>query len=191
MDSTRRAVDFRLRFRDAAKDAQGVFLDEVREVARLQQGADFDVGTPVGIGVVVVVLGVVVVVVLRVVVVIMSVGMSLPGVSVLMLKLMFMLVLMCVSVNLTMLVGVFVLIVGMNTARVDAELHSLNVLALFALEVHVEVSDVQLGELPLEGRGLHSQVAERADGHVAADAGETIEKENSHRRIRLPRAAPP
>ena len=104
---------------------------------------------------------------------------------------MLMLVLMGVGMNLAVLIRVLVLFVGVRAARVDAEFHSLDVLALLALEVHVEVPDIQLGKLPLERGRLHSQVAERADGHVAADARETVEKENSHRAIRPPRAALP
>ncbi len=79
------------------------------------------------------------------------------------------LMLLGMGVNLAVLIGVLVLCVGVRAARVDAEFHAFDVLALLALEVHVEVSDVQLGKLPLERRGLHSQVAERANGHVTAD----------------------
>ena len=184
----RRAVDFRLGFCDAAKNAQRVFLDEVREVTRLQQRADFDVGAAMGM--------------LAAVIVLMFMGvlmlmfmLMLVGVLMFMFMPVFvgmlMLMLMGVGMNLAVLIGVLVLFVGVRAARVDAEFHSLDVLALLALEVHVKIPDVQLGKLPLERGRLHSQVAERADGHVAADARKAVEKENSHRAIRPPRAALP
>ncbi len=79
-------------------------------------------------------------------------------------------------------IPVVMLIVGVRRALVDAELHALDAVALLALEVHVEVADVHLRELPLERGGLHTEVAKSADGHVAADAGKTVEKEDLHNR---------
>ena len=129
------------------------------------------------------------------VLVLMPVFMGMMGVLVFMrvsmLMLMLMLVLVSMRMNLSVLVGIFVLIVGVRAPRVDAEFYSLDVLALLALEVHVKIPDIQFGKLPLEGRGLHSQVAERADGHVAADTRKTVEKKDSHREIRTPQASLP
>ena len=40
---------------------------------------------------------------------------------------------------------------GVGCTRVNVELHSFDVTPLLPLEVHVEVSQVQLGKLPFEG----------------------------------------
>jgi hypothetical protein len=92
---------------------------------------------------------------------------------------MILIVLMRVAVTV---MPVFVLPMRVRRALVDAELHTLDALALLPLEVHVEVADVHFGELPLERGGLHTEVAQGADGHVAADAGKTVEKEDLHNR---------
>ena len=81
----------------------------------------------------------------------------------------------------TIVVLVLVLIVGVRRALVDPEFHPFDILPLGALEVHVEIAEVHLGEFPLESGRLHSEVAESAHGHVATDAGKTVEKENLHR----------
>jgi hypothetical protein len=74
------------------------------------------------------------------------------------------------------LVLVLVLFVGVRRALVDTEFHAFDVLALLALEVHVKVADVELGEFPLERGGFHAEVGERADGHVAADSADAVEE---------------
>ena len=84
------------------------------------------------------------------------------------------------SVHLSVLVWVLILIMRMHGAGMDANLHSLNILALGALEVQVDVSVFQLGKLPFEGGGLDPQITERPHRHVAADAGEAIEEEDTH-----------
>lgn len=113
------------------------------------------------------------------------------AVLVLVLALMRMLVLMLmrldlVSVILIVLMRVTVtmpvLLMRVRRALVNAEFHALDPLPLLPLEVHVEVADVDLRELPLERGGFHTEVAQGADGHVAADAGKTVEKEDLHNR---------
>jgi hypothetical protein len=69
---------------------------------------------------------------------------------------------------------------SVHRARVDAEVDSFDTFPMLPIEVHVEVSDLQLGELPLECRGFDAEVAEGADGHIAADAGGTVEEQNAH-----------
>ena len=96
---------------------------------------------------------------------------------------MFMLVMsmpLLAMVMMMMLVPVLVLLVRMRRALVDAEGHALHVQPLLPLEMHVKIADLQFGELPLEEGRLDAEIAERADGHVAADAGKTIEEENFH-----------
>ena len=70
---------------------------------------------------------------------------------------MFLLVGRCM--HLPVLVGFFVLIVRMDRPGMNAKLHPGHVLALATLEMHVEVTDLQFGQLPLERGRLHSQVA--------------------------------
>ena len=117
-----------------------------------------------------------IVAVLMLVVVLMTMIVLVPTVPVIM----FMLI--GVGVDLPVLVGIFVLLVRVDRPGMDAELHPGHVLALAALEVHVKIADLQLGQLPLERGRLHPEVAQRAHGHVAADAGETIEKQDFHRK---------
>ena len=52
-----------------------------------------------------------------------------------------------------------VLVMGVRRAFVDGELHPLDGLAAFPLEVHVEIADLELGKFPLAGGGLHAKVA--------------------------------
>jgi len=103
------------------------------------------------------------------------VGMPVPGVTVT-----FMRVLMAVVMLALALAGIAIRLVLMGCPFVNAELDPLDGLALFALEVHVKVADLQFGELPFKGGGFDAEVAESADSHVAADAGKTIEKEDTH-----------
>ena len=75
----------------------------------------------------------------------------------------------------------------MRRAAVDVEFHTLDVLPLCAIVVHVEVADVQLAQLPFERAGFHAEINERADHHVAADAGDAVEEEGFHGKLRVER----
>jgi hypothetical protein len=108
----------------------------------------------------------------------------------------FLLVRVVMPVSMVMLVPVimaaivavfmgFILVVRMGGPFVDAKLHPLHCLAFLPVEVHVEVADIELGEFPLKRGGFDAEIDERADRHVAADAGETIEEEDFHERMRL------
>ena len=72
------------------------------------------------------------------------------------------------------------LVVHVRAPFVNAKLDAAHILPLLPLEVHVKVANVQLRKLPLERRWFHAQIAQGADGHVAADAGEAVEEENFH-----------
>ena len=72
--------------------------------------------------------------------------------------------------NLPVLIGFLVLIVRVGRSGVDAELDPLDPLLLTTLEVHVKVAEIKLRQLPLERRRLDPQVAQRPNGHIAADA---------------------
>ena len=74
----------------------------------------------------------------------------------------------------------FVLLVPVGCPFMDSELHTFDSLPLLALEVHVEIPKLKLGEFPLEGGRFDAEVAKRTNGHVAADAGNTVKKENAH-----------
>lgn len=87
-----------------------------------------------------------------------------------------------IMMPLAMLAGFFVLVVRVRRAFVNAELHPFHLLPLLAVEVHMEIAEVELGELPFEGGGLDAEIDQSADGHVAGDARETIEEEDFHRR---------
>ena len=77
-------------------------------------------------------------------------------------------------------VTLLILVVRVHRASVNSKLHPLDVLPLPTVEVHVEIAEFQLGKLPLQGAGFDAEIAQRAHSHVAADAGGTIEEENSH-----------
>jgi hypothetical protein len=90
------------------------------------------------------------------------------------------LMLMLMGVAMVMLMRIIILIVCMDRAFVDAEFHSFDAAATRPLEVHVEIADIELCEFPLERRRLHTEIAQSTHGHVAADAGEAVEKKNAH-----------
>jgi hypothetical protein len=106
-------------------------------------------------------------------------------VSVLMVMILRFLVVMMMFVHVLVLMpaAIFVtliLVVGMGRALVNAEFHAFDVLPFFPFEVHVKGADLELGEFPLQSGWFHAEIDEGADGHVAANAGDAIEKENAH-----------
>jgi hypothetical protein len=145
----------------------------------------------VDFGAVVVVMRVFVVVMLMVAMLAMFVFMGLMGLmfAFVVVMLVFAMFVMLVGVRMAVLVLVmvvalvpflFILVVGVGGALVDAKFHAFQMVPLLALEVHVEVAEFELGELPLEGGGFHAEIDEGADGHVAGDAGKAIEEEDFH-----------
>src|SRR5438045_989157 len=94
---------------------------------------------------------------------------------------------MCVFV-MTVFVDMFVFMpvmmmpaFGMRRAFMHAEFHPFDVLSLLPLEVHVEVADVELRQLPFERRRFDAEIAKRTDRHVAANARKAVEVEYFHR----------
>lgn len=79
-----------------------------------------------------------------------------------------------------MMMSRLILVVRVRRALVDAELHTFDLLPLGAVEVHMEVADLQLGQFPFQSGGFHTEVAQCADHHVAADSGEAVEKKSFH-----------
>ena len=73
-----------------------------------------------------------------------------------------------------------VLAMGMHRPGMDAKMDSLHTLPMLPIEVHVEVSDIELGEFPFQSRRFDAEIAQRADGHIAADAGGTVEEQDTH-----------
>lgn len=83
---------------------------------------------------------------------------------------------------LAMLAMLLILVVRVGGTFVDAEFHAFHLLPLLAVEVHVEIAEIELGKLPLESGRFHAEIDEGADGHVAGDAGKAVEEENFHKR---------
>jgi hypothetical protein len=87
-------------------------------------------------------------------------------------------------VRMRMSVFVLLVLVGtMHGAFVDGELHALDLFALLAVEVQMEIADRQLGEFPFEAGRADSKIDQCTDGHVAADAGDAVEKKDFHEKI--------
>jgi hypothetical protein len=87
-------------------------------------------------------------------------------------------VVMRMTMFMRMVVMTVLIVALMRVGRpgVNAELHPFNLTALLALEMHVEVSEIQFGELPFQRGGFQPKIAQSADSHVAADARETVEE---------------
>jgi hypothetical protein len=81
---------------------------------------------------------------------------------------------------LVIVIAGFILVVRVRRALVDAKLHALDVLPLLPVEVHVEVADIELRQLPFERGRLDAEIDERANGHIAGDAGKAVEEESLH-----------
>ena len=155
-------MDFPLGHRDALEDREGVLFHERREIAPPDERANFRVAAAVRVFVGMVMLLLMALVRVFVLVMFVTVGMRVRAV--------FRVPRSAFRVFLV------------RFSLVDAELHALDALPLLALEVHVEVAEVELRQLPFERGGLHAEVAQRTDSHVAADAGDAVEEENFHGR---------
>ena len=82
-----------------------------------------------------------------------------------------------------MTVLMFVPVIAMlavGRAAVDVEFYALDLFPLGAVVVHVEVAEPEFAQLPFHGAGLHAEVDERADHHVAANARDAVEIESFH-----------
>jgi len=90
------------------------------------------------------------------------------------------LVMVILVLVMMMFAMILVLMRLMGSTGVDAEAHPFDLLPLGPLEMHVEIPDVDLRQLPFERRRFQPEVAQGADHHVAADAREAIEIEDTH-----------
>jgi hypothetical protein len=68
----------------------------------------------------------------------------------------------------------------MGFAAMDVELHALDVLTLRAVEVHVEVAEIEFSDFPLQCAGFHPEVNESAHRHVAADSRNAVQIKSLH-----------
>ncbi len=134
----------------------------------------------VGVRVFVVVLVAMLVLVLRVVMVLMAVLvlMSRPLIK----RMFMMLVVVMVVVAIAMLVSL-ALVGCVRRAFVNAKLDAFDFVPVLAVEMHVEIAEVELRELPLERRGFDAKVDERADRHVTGNAGKTVKEEDFHGKL--------
>jgi hypothetical protein len=113
---------------------------------------------------------------------------TVPMLLLVLIVMMLMLMAMPVIVVMPMIVRMFLLLVAvlavlpmrMRRTRMNTERDALHIEPVLPFEVHVKVADLELAQLPLERRRLHAEVAQSAHGHVAADAGETVEIEDFH-----------
>lgn len=99
------------------------------------------------------------------------------SVSVFMSVLMSMVVSMSMTVSMVMAVIAFL---GVRRALVNAEVHALDLLTLGALEVHVEIAEVEFRQLPFKRGRLYAQITEGTDEHVTADPREAVQIEGFH-----------
>ena len=90
------------------------------------------------------------------------------------------------EISVPVLVVVFVRIVGMILFQVDIELCSRDGRLLSASNMQMITADVKFLQLALQFAGIDSEVDERADKHVSADAAENVEIKRFHELI-LPR----
>lgn len=199
------AVDLSFRHGDAVENRQRALLHAVAQIARGDQFLDFLMRPTVRVIVVVIMnmrvfvavsVIVVMVVVTATLLVLMLVGMAvrvpvLMAVIVVMImvaapRLVLVLVGMTVRMPVLIGVGVFVLVLVLVTVSavsrlMHVELHALDILPLRAVEVHVQIAEVQLADFPFQRAGLHAEVDECADHHVAADSGNAVEVNCLHK----------
>lgn len=175
------AVDFSLGNGNPLENGEGVRFDKRAQIARFDEAADFSMAAPVGMGVVLMFM-MLLFTVLVIVVMAVMVSMMMPVLvfGFVPFVVVDMMMLMPVLVAISAATARFILIVAVGCPLVDAEFDASNGLPLLALEVHVEIAQSQLGEFPFEGGGLDAEVAQRANGHVAADAGYAVEKKDAH-----------
>jgi hypothetical protein len=65
--------------------------------------------------------------------------------------------------------------------EMHVEFHALDAATALAREMEVELAaEPEFREFALEQLAGRAEIAERANGHVAADAGEAVEKESAH-----------
>jgi hypothetical protein len=95
----------------------------------------------------------------------------------------------CVRVDVIVLVfvlmpmpmfGIVLMLVVMVMADSDIELDAADAGFLAARDVEMPAVQPQFLQFPLDPRGIHAQINERADEHIAADAAENIQIQGFH-----------
>src|SRR5262245_55990125 len=85
-----------------------------------------------------------------------------------------------VMMVMVMFLLVLVLFRLMRGSVVDRESHAFALLSLGAIEVHVELTDGELGQFPFQRGRADTEIDQRTNGHVATDAGDAVEIEGFH-----------
>lgn len=94
--------------------------------------------------------------------------------------LVFMAMVMMMPVLLVAVAMWLILLGRVGRAGMDGEVDALDGLAAGPLEVHMKIADRELREFPLQRRGFHAEIDQRADRHVAADARDAVKVEDLH-----------
>lgn len=82
-----------------------------------------------------------------------------PLFMIMMVVLMRVVIVVCMVATLSMFPWARLLFVTMRRSLMDAELHSLDMLAGLPFEMHVEIPDFDFCEFPLQNRGRNPEVA--------------------------------
>jgi ABC-type multidrug transport system fused ATPase/permease subunit len=174
----RHTVDFSLGDRNSLKNAERVFFYEIGKSAFFDERPNLSVGASMRMDMALVFMAVLLVLMFLLVSVAVFM-MFVAAIAILTVRMLVAVVVMAFLMTMILLL-VFILIVGVRCPLMDAELYALDSLAQLSFEMHVELAEVEFGKFPLECGGVHSKIGERADGHVAADTGDAIKKENFH-----------
>ena len=75
---------------------------------------------------------------------------------------------------------VVVMVMSMVMREVNIKLHTLNGRFLLARNVEVIAVQLELSQLTFEPVGLHAQIEQRGDEHVASDAADEVEVKDFH-----------
>lgn len=181
---SRHAVNLSFRLGDPLKHGKRVLPDKRREIAARKQLPDLPMGAPMSMRVVVGVMGMhlIAMVVIRKLVdggfllfcrrYISFIGMDMIAVtSMFMVMVSTMLVVM---VSLVLMLRFLIAGMAVGCSFVNGKPNADEVLACFALHVHVEIAKIELREFPFDGGGFYPEIDQCADRHVAADAREAI-----------------
>jgi hypothetical protein len=162
----RKPMDAPFRFGNTRKDAARVRFDKRGQRAFLEESPNLPI-TPA--------LFMMRMVLIMMVVVVMSM-VSMLSMFTVVISMVSMLVMVMVRVLLVLLMPMlFMRRSGMNT-----KMHARHLTAAALIEMHMKIAEPQLREFPLECRRIYPEITQRANGHVTADTGETIEKKSAH-----------
>jgi hypothetical protein len=88
--------------------------------------------------------------------------------------------LMSVLVVTLMRVTMAMVVVIVVMLEVHIKLHARDALTLLSSDMQVVIIQLELRQFPLEFPGIHTQIDQGANEHVAADAAEDVEIESFH-----------